>query len=191
MAAISKAQIGTIHALKSRAGLDEESYRDMLERQTGERSSAKLTSAAAGRVIEHLRVLAGDSPGAGAGRPSIDGIWGRKAQALWISGFHLGVFERREDAALMAFVRRQTRVDHINWLRDADQGSAVVEALKAWLRREAGVDWRAHDDPAMCVVLAQWRLLGEPPATGPFDTTTLMQALGARIRRLKTGRTPS
>lgn len=186
MSAIRKAQISAIHALKTRAGLDDTSYRDMLQQQTGERSAAKLTEASAGKVIDHLKALAGDAA-APQGRAGIGGPWGKKAQALWISGYHLGVFRNRDDKALLAFVRSQTGIDHLNWVRDPRQGAAVVEALKGWLTRAAGVEWREHADPVACVIAAQLRRLGGPPVTvesGKAERHALMQRLGERIRAL-------
>lgn len=193
MSAITKAQIGAIHSLKSRAGLDDLSYRDMLEQQTGERSAARLSSATAGRVIEHLKAIAGGK--ATSQRPTMGGPWGKKAQALWISGWCLGVFRQREDAALLEFVRKQTKVDHINWVKDPKHGSAVVDALKAILRREAGVDWKADRNPAVCVLLAQLRIIhSEQPdlvfefdRTSPASVNSAMQTLGERIRAMKAG----
>lgn len=189
MTAISRAQISAIHSLKAKAGLDDLSYRDMLEQQVGERSAAKLTSTAAGRVIEHLQGLTGGKATRTA--PNLGGVWGKKAQALWISGWHLGVFRNRKDAALLEFVRNQTGVDHINWVKDPKHGSAVVDALKAILAREGGVDWRASKDPAVCVVLAQVELITarQPDfvVVIPSDAAglkQLMQTLGDRVRQI-------
>ena len=42
MSAASAQQIKAIHALKSQAGLDEDSYRDFLQQQAGVRSAKRL-----------------------------------------------------------------------------------------------------------------------------------------------------
>lgn len=207
-AAISKEQIRAIHVLKSRAGLDEETYRDFLMRETGQRSSVALTEVAAGRVIEALKTLSGPSRDTlkGGSNPNgaldLSGPYAGICRALWISGYNLGVFEHREDVALVAFVRRQTKIDHLNWVRDAEDAAKVIEALKGWLNRAAGVDWQKskgdrRDNPDR-IIAAQLRLLGAERGTAgalvelwelgrakPTDKTRLMQALGFEIRRRK------
>ena len=94
----------------------------------------------------------------------------RKLRALWHSAYHLGLIHDRSDAALGAWLRRLARLD-------GDAGTAPagldrpIQALKAWLARAAGVDWRPHLSlgqdgrvrerrrPRARVLEAQWRLL--------------------------------
>lgn len=162
MTKASHQQIGAIHALKTQLGLDDSTYRTMLTNQTGQASAAKLDSAQAGRVITHLKALQGGNQT--RSRQSLEGPHVAIARALWISGFHLGVVRDRTDAALINFVSRQAHIDHLTWVRDAPQGAAVVEALKAMLAREAGVIWpnRKQDSATnrkLAVFEAQLRLL--------------------------------
>ena len=95
---------------------------------------------------------------------------GGKLRALWISGWHLGVVRDRTDAALAAWVRRQTGLDAAAWAAPVETARAI-EALRAWLARAAGVDWRPKivldrggrerevDHPRARVLEAQWRIL--------------------------------
>ena len=94
----------------------------------------------------------------------------RKLHALWQSAYHLGLIHDRSDDALGAWLRRLARLD-------GDAGTAPagldrpIQALKAWLARSAGVDWRPHISlgqdgrvrerrcPRARVLEAQWRLL--------------------------------
>ncbi|CAA0128987.1 Uncharacterised protein [Starkeya nomas] len=148
-APISKEQIGAIHAAKSRAGLDEDTYRDVLRRETGQSSSKALNAREAGRVLDYLRALPGrvDAPLKGPSKPAargavrMDGPYAGKLRALWITGFNLGVVRNRRDAGLLAFVERQTGISHPAWWREAADANKAIEALKAWIGREAGVDW--------------------------------------------------
>lgn len=150
----SRQQIGAIHAAKSRAGLDDDSYRDMLRRETGQSSSKSLNAREAGRVLDYLRALPG-RPDAPLKTPSkrrkgavrIDGTYAGKLRALWITGYNLGVVEDRSDRALVAFCERQTGIAHPNWWRDAAPAQAAIEGLKAWIAREAGVDWSRARSP--------------------------------------------
>jgi len=169
--AASSRQIGAIHALKNRAGLDDECYRDLVEAETGKRSSKELTIAEAVRVIDRLKGLSGgarrgidDASNDGAlARVGLDGPYAKKLQALWISAWHLGLAASRRDAALLAFVRRQTGIDHTRWLREAKDAARAIEGLKAWLARERGVRWSDHPNhPQLAVVEAQERYLGVP-----------------------------
>ena len=197
MSAVSRDQIRAIHSLKAKAGLGEdEAYRDFLEQLTGRRSSKGLTHAAAGVVIERLKVLSGQArkssePASKApGALRLDGPYAGICRALWISGYELGVFAHREDTALVAFAERQTGLASLNWVRDQAEGAAVVEALKGWIAREAGVNWpKGHratpSQIKQAVIAAQQRLLGEAGAVVQGDLDAAIRRLGARLRKLR------
>ena len=74
-------------------------------------------------------------------RNTLEGAYAKKLQALWIGAWNLGIIRNKSDKALLAFVKRQTGVDHTRFLRHKEDGDKAVEALKAWMAREAGVDW--------------------------------------------------
>lgn len=144
----SRQQIGAIHAAKSRAGLDDDTYRDVLRRETGQASSKALNAGEAGRVLDYLRALPGrpDAPlkPASKGRKGavrIDGAYAGKLRALWITGYNLAIVTDRTDRALLAFCERQTGIAHPNWWRDDVPARRAIEGLKAWIGREAGIDW--------------------------------------------------
>lgn len=182
---VTSDQIAAIHALAKRAGLDDDARRAVMMAATGKSSSRDLSAAEAGRVIEQLRMLAGEGvPADGALR--IEGPYADKMRALWLSAWHLGITRDRTDRALAAFVRRQTGLDHPRWLREAAAASAVIEALRAWMTREAGVEWptsRAGEMQQDAVIAAQARILGiVPPAGGGVAA---MRALGRRVRAAK------
>jgi phage gp16-like protein len=190
--AVTPDQIRAIHTLKSRAGLDDATYRDMLAGLTGKRSSKALNVTEAVRVMDHLKGKSSSFPVAPGGRSSplakgsrrpLDGPYAAKLQALWISAWNLGLARDRRDAALLAFVARQTGIEHTRWLRDPAEATRAIEGLKAWLARDGGVRWAEHPrEPARAVVEAQLRRLG---LTGPAPAGSLsgtMKALGAEIR---------
>jgi hypothetical protein len=103
------------------------------------------------------------------------GPYGKKLQALWISGWHLGVVENRQDAAMLKFVAGRTGIETLRFLRDPVDARKAIEALKKWLAREGGVDWSGHADPADAVIAAQGRLL-ELDLLAPTDMTPAAQA---------------
>lgn len=153
-------QIGAIHALKSRIGLDDTSYRDVLEAETGKRSAKGLSLTEAGRVMDRLKLLSGGSSATlKEGAERLSGTYVGVCRAIWIAGWNLGVFDDRKDSAMIAFVKRQTRLDHVNWLRDDAQAAQVIEALKGWLTRETGIDWNASADTLNVrnISLTRWR----------------------------------
>lgn len=210
MNAVTKQQIGAIHALKARAALDDDSYRDLLARETGRRSAKELTLDQAGRVIDRLKVLSGgcQSPVRATEKPlaegalKLEGPYAGQCRSLWIAAWNLGVVENRTDRALVAFVERQTGIVSLSWLRDAAEAAKAIEALKAWIDRVAPVAWtvtprvlRAHRINIgrwrkLAVLRAQHRLLAEDvpadlDARSDAELHTLQASLGRRIRRLK------
>lgn len=208
MNAVTAPQIGAIHALKARAKLDDDAYRDLLSRETGRRSAKDLTADQAGRVIERLKVLSGGSekPVSAAEKPlaegalKLDGPFVAQCRTLWIAAYNLGVVDNRTDRALVEFVERQTGIASLSWLRDPADARAVIEALKGWINRVVPVTWdvearvlRARDMSIgrwrkLAVVRAQHRVLGETPPAG-LDARTdaelqdMQGVLGRRIRR--------
>lgn len=182
----STAQIKAIHTLARKAGLDEASRRDVIAAASGgKRSAADLTAVEAGAVIDRLRGLSeGAKAPLPAGAMRIDGPYAGIIRALWLSAYNLGLVEDRTDRALAAFVRRQAKVDHPSWLREPQHASAVIDALRGWMAREAGVVWppsRRGADGKEAVIAAQCARLGiERPAGAPIE---VMTALGRRIRK--------
>lgn len=145
----SSKQIGAIHALKARLGLDEDSYRDLLQAETGQRSAKGLSSADAWKVMEKLKLWTNPAPAARSAAPTaagalkLSGPYAGICRVLWMAGYNLGIFEDRTDRALVAFVQRQG-IQHLNWMREGPDAKKVIEALKSWISREAGIVWDAE-----------------------------------------------
>ena len=168
--------IGTAHdpALPTRAGSpdgatarkpSERSERPALE---GDEQAAERVGAGRGPATSRASLQPADQ--ASRRTPLPGGPPTRKLRALWHSAYHLGLIHDRSDDALGAWLHRLTHLD-----RDAGTASAgldrPIQALKAWLARAAGVDWRPHLSlgqdgrvwerlrPRARVLEAQWRLL--------------------------------
>ncbi len=123
-------------------GLDEETYRAILERLTGHRSAKDCTDAQLGRVLDELKAK-GWTPRPFAGQKSksvrrADHPAAKKARALWISLHQLGAVRDGSEKALEAFARRQLQVEQLQWA-DAARVYKLIEALKAMAER-AGWD---------------------------------------------------
>ena len=151
-------QIGYIHALAGKAGMDDDTRRDFLERETGARSTKQISERQAAAVTDKLRALtAGKTAGAVAG---LDSPVAGKLRALWIAAYDLGLVRERSDRAMLSFLERQAGVSHTRFLREPGQATAAIEALKDWLKRDGKVKWPGGGGGVIAskraVVEAQW-----------------------------------
>jgi phage gp16-like protein len=147
--------IGAVHFAAKKRGIEGDDYRDMLRAVVGKESCADLTLPEMGKVLDHLN-------GAARSRSAGEVPQAGKIRALWISGYWLGVVNDRSDASLRAFVKRQTGIETERWLRDPADARKVIEALKSWLTRVAGINWgEANHNPRHHVVRAQIRRLAD------------------------------
>lgn len=187
--------LAAIHIAKKQLGLDDDTYRAVLVRVTGKSSAAAMSQAELGRVLDEFRSK-GFRPASKGGRKPLEGRFAKKLQALWIAAWNLGLVRNRDDAALIAFAERQTGISHVRFLQSAADARKVIEALKAWMVRDAGVDWTfrpEHDilrHECGAIAWAQYRLL-VPGATlignGPQFRREVMLAGGAVNAELSLG----
>ncbi|WP_455476144.1 regulatory protein GemA [Bartonella sp. B17] len=165
-----------LHMGKRALGLDDATYRAMLFRLTGKQSAKDLSPSDYRLVVNEMK--------AHGFQPKVrllEGRYAKKLQALWIAGWNLGIIRDRSDKALIAFVKRQTGIDHIRFLQNADDAMRAIEALKSWLSREGGVDWTQKSTqnswqkmPRYLILCAQWKRIN-PDAV--FDLETFHQAI--------------
>ena len=128
-----------IHAGRRQLGIEEEDARDLYERMTGKRSLRLTNEKEREAIISEMRKM-GFSKSSSGSRKRLEGKYAPKLQALWIALWNIGAVRNREDAALLAFVKRQTGLDHTRFLHHDADAYKAIEALKGWLKRE-GVDW--------------------------------------------------
>lgn len=143
-----KQLIRLIHVAKRDRRLDEADYRALLKRETGKESCADMSEVQLDKAYKRLKAL-GFNVKHSAGRvkqaqpapaPSRRPHRIRDGQsalisALWIDLWQLGAVRSNDDAAIDAFVRRQTGVERLQWLSPG-KANVVIEALKDWLSRE-------------------------------------------------------
>lgn len=144
-----RALLAKIHLGKKDIGLDDDTYRDVLERITGRRSAAECSQPELEAMVEYFK-NSGFVPKVIGGKPDqarkpratgprrADHPAAKKARALWLALADLGVVQDRRESALEAFARRQLGVDRLQW---ANQGQTykLIEALKKMAER-AGWD---------------------------------------------------
>lgn len=174
-----------IHTGLRQLGIAEDDARDIYERQTGKRSLRDMTPREHEAVIGELRRL-GFTPASKGSRKRLEGRFAKKLQALWIAGWNLGVVRERDDSALVAFVRRQTGIDHVRFLHDANDARKAIEAIKGWLARPvdkggAGVDWSPEAFGRACpdglrIAWAQYLIL-EPRSTWMGNRADFQRAI--------------
>ncbi len=157
--------LAAIHVAKKQLGLDDDTYRAVLVRVTGKDSTRAMSEAERQRVVEEFR-KAGFKKASKPSKTRAAGPYRAKLQALWIALWNLGLTADPTDAGLTSFVKRQTKVDHTRFLFHHDDATAVIEALKDWMEREAGVDWTYDrrlpawtQEPGYRIATAQFALL--------------------------------
>ncbi|ENN94702.1 hypothetical protein BVtw_09770 [Bartonella vinsonii subsp. berkhoffii str. Tweed] len=175
--------LAILHMGKRALGLDDETYRALLYRLTGKQSAKDLSVSEKRLVVDEMKAC-GFEPSV----KRLEGKYAKKLQALWIAGWNLGIIRDRSDKALLSFVKRQTGIDHIRFLRDGDDATKAIEALKNWLQREGGVDWKGkkiqdslqkllgQKMPGYLILRAQWKRL-HPHIL--FDPETFHQSVMA------------
>jgi len=200
-----------LHIAKKQLGLDDDAWRDLVERMTGERSLKALDENQLTRLVEECRRL-GFKPAhkpihtGKQTRTSADGKEIRKARALWLSLWHLGLIPDPSEEALTGFARRVTGgkelgLAALQWVR-GDDAFALIEALKERASRDGGVNWAPYrqgnrvvsHNPRARVIEAQRRILKQAGDSGPpFDlhklsavaADALIAELGERVRTIR------
>jgi len=132
-----------IRAIRHTAGaqLDDADYRALLQRCAGVASSTQITSLARANAVlaEFRRLGIGNTAPRKALSPQQKKIW-----SLWQQLADAGLVRDRSMRGLVAWVKRQTGVDALDFMAWA-QEYQVTEALKRWLLRRAAPD-PAGDD---------------------------------------------
>lgn len=140
--------LAAIHMAQKSLGLSKEDASALKFNKTGKYSAADMTALERRQYLAHLSDLQARSAVAQGRTPAYtpkrdplyrtvdddqDDRWG-KARALWAALGSAGVVHTDTDAALMAYVKRQTHVEHWRFLNTV-QVNSVIEALKRWCRR--------------------------------------------------------
>ena len=143
---MNRAALAKIHIAKKELRLDEPQYRATLSRVTGRSSASDLTDRQLNAVLDEMQRL-GWTPKPGRREATstraggLSGPYARKLRALWLAAYNLDLIDDPSDAAIVAFVKRQTGLAHERWMRDVRDAAKVIEALKAMLARDGRVSW--------------------------------------------------
>jgi len=139
MSTVRNTQIAKIKIAKKDLGMDDETYRDMLELVTGKRSAADLDFSQRNAVLHHLEIKLGWKPKRKKVGPKKRRVTSQadKIRALWIELHELGIVRDKSESALMTYVRRMTNGKYAApQFCDAATASRMIETLKKWKHRE-------------------------------------------------------
>lgn len=139
-----QSHLAAIHVAQKALGLSADDASALKLAITGKASSADMSEAQRKKYLAHLSGLqerAGLIAPRPQKRPNLyrtidddqDDRWG-KARALWHALAAANVVHTNTDAALMSYIKRQTKLDHWRFL-NSYQVNSVIEALKKWCTR--------------------------------------------------------
>lgn len=133
--------LAKVHLAIKQTGMTDDDYRGVLMDRFGVESSADLTTGQLHTLLDIFRAHGfKDTPGTRAKVKTktelVSDDQSKMIRGLWLELRDAGVLRDPSEAGLMAFVRRQTHVERLEWLSTA-KASQVIEALKAWVARAA------------------------------------------------------
>ena len=133
--------IQLIHIARNDLKMDEDTYRQMLQGLTGRASTKGMDLPQLTKVLESMKKKGFRVKPAGNAKTGIaldDHPQSRKIRALWLDMAAAGVIRDSSELSLARWVKRETGISALRWLSN-EQASSVIEKLKKWQRRAAGV----------------------------------------------------
>ncbi len=134
--AFRKDVIKKIHIAKADLKLDEDRYRSLLLGVTGKDSCKEMTLIELNQVYRQMekdgfvvKVKKGAATRKPENSPEQKNIW-----AIWFSLVEAGKVTN-STRALNAFIKRQTGIESIDWVKTSEDADRVIEGLKAIQKR--------------------------------------------------------
>lgn len=127
-----------IHIAKSQMGMDTDTYRQMLLSITGKKSTSDMNPGQLNKVLAAMKAKGFVVKPARKARTThalADYPQAKKLRALWLEMYAQGIVRDSSEEALRQWVKRETKVDGLQWL-DSDKASMAIERLKNWQERE-------------------------------------------------------
>lgn len=163
--------IAKIHVAAKQLDIEEDDLRSLYKEKTGKTSLRMMSFGERTKVIEELKRKGFKSK---SKTPAPSDKYSAKITALWIAAHNLGITRSKTEKSLLAYVKRMANVDHTRFLRHHEDAEKVIESLKKWMTREAGVDWTVEDrsalaflnDPQGQIVMAQLSIVKDDTLTG-------------------------
>ena len=133
--------IQLIHIARNDLQMDEDTYRQMLQGLTGKASTKGMDVTQLNRVMESMKnkgFRIKPTVKARSGLPLDPHPQSKKIRSLWLEMASAGIVRDSSEQALAWWVKRETGISALRWLSN-EQASSVIEKLKKWQRRAAGV----------------------------------------------------
>lgn len=130
--------IQLIHIAKSQMGMDADTYRQMLLSVTGKTSTSDMNPSQLNKVLAAMKAkgfVVKPSSKARTTHQLADFPQAKKLRALWLEMHAQGIVRDSSEEALRRWVKRETKVDGLQWL-ESDKASKAIEKLKKWQERE-------------------------------------------------------
>lgn len=132
-------RLAAIHIGKKHLGMDDESYRLLLNDMFQKNSAKDLTQQEQGQLLDRFKQLGfvPKRPKESSKKISPRSIVAHKIRAIWITMHKQGLIQNGSDQALDAYCQRMTKtkngqgVQYLIWL-DNKQAQSVLESLKRW-----------------------------------------------------------
>jgi phage gp16-like protein len=135
------AVLAKVHIAKKDLGLDDDTYRDVIERVTKgrTRSSKDMQNHELHDLLVEFKAKGWVPKAATLGRGAAKDPQSRMVRGLWIELANAGVVRDRSENALRGYVKRITSLEDLKFC-DGREKHQLIEALKAWGARE-GVEF--------------------------------------------------
>lgn len=117
--------LAPIHCAKRDLGMDDDSYRALLQRLAGVRSARDLSPRAAGRVLDEFRRLGWVDKRQGRGQPHNFSTLPNRVRKIQAQLADMGLSWSYADG----IARQMYQIQRVAWLRRPDQLDAVIAAL--------------------------------------------------------------
>jgi len=136
-----RSMLAKIQIARKDLRMEEDDYRQIVFDKTGRTSLKEASEADLHQVLSVMKSKGFRALPKSGSAPAAQHPVARKARALWISLYHLGVVHNPAEAALEAFACKQLSCERMVWARQSD-GFKLIEALKDMARRSG---WRLAD----------------------------------------------
>jgi len=128
--------IQLIHIGKSKLGLDDELYREVLESTTGKNSSKAMTAAQLEAVLDRMKQLGFDveSKSKAGVKNLADDAQSKLIRHLWLRLHGAGQVHNSSEKALAKFVENKVGVSALQFL-STDNADMIIKHLRQWCKR--------------------------------------------------------
>ena len=127
--------IKLIHVAKTKLGLDDDVYRDILASTTGKTSSKLLTPAQLEAVLDRLKQLGFEVESNKTGVKNLaSDAQSKLIRHLWLQLYHAGQVKNGSEKALAKFIENRVKVSALQFL-STESADMVINHLRQWCKR--------------------------------------------------------